>query len=123
LSLYPNRRSELWFTTAKLAREGKLSLARLDRDTLAYLRQQAMTPTWRVNSAGEMEVEPKADTKKRLGCSPDDMDMVNLLFAPTPGPMIPSSIPNPERPGHGQRGERRYEDRPRSSWYGRGRGR
>jgi hypothetical protein len=82
-----------------------------------------MTPTWSVNSAGEIEVEPRADTKKRLGCSPDGMDMVNLLFTPTPGPMIPSSIPNPERPGRGEREERWYYDRPRSSWYGLGRGR
>ena len=45
-----------------------------------------MTPTWKVNSQGQRAVEPKADTKRRLGRSPDDMDALNLAYAYVPPP-------------------------------------
>jgi hypothetical protein len=77
---YPNVRSELWFNTAKLAEEGKLSLSRLPRDCLARLRLQAMSPLWKLDAAGRRVVEPKAATKDRLGRSPDDMDALNLAY-------------------------------------------
>src|SRR5262249_25566753 len=80
---YPNRRSELWFHSPSLAREGKLSLARLPRDVLAKLRQQAMAPLWKQDSKGRRVVESRAETKKRLGRSPDEMDAVNLALAPS----------------------------------------
>lgn len=82
---YPNRRSELWFSVANRALQpGGLDLTRLDPATQQELRRQAMTPTWKVNSQGQRLVEPKADTKKRLGRSPDDMDALNLAFAFVP---------------------------------------
>ncbi|NJP07992.1 MAG: hypothetical protein HC837_21410 [Chloroflexaceae bacterium] len=79
--LYPNRRSELWFTVAQRAEERALSLARLDRSTRQELRRQALAPTWRLDSRGRRVVEAKADTKKRLRRSPDDMDALNLAYA------------------------------------------
>jgi hypothetical protein len=80
---YPNRRSELWFHAPFLARDGKLSLARLPRDVLGKLRQQAMAPLWKQDSKGRRVVESKAETKKRLGRSPDEMDALNLALAPS----------------------------------------
>lgn len=77
---YPNRRSELWFQTASKAAAGLLSLARLPADVRQRLRQQAMAPTWKLDSAGRRVVEPKADTKKRLKRSPDDVDAMNLAW-------------------------------------------
>ena len=77
---YPNRRSELWFTTAERANEGNLSLARLDSETLTELRRQALAPTWSLDSQGRRVVEPKDVTRRRLNRSPDDMDAVNLAY-------------------------------------------
>jgi hypothetical protein len=81
---YPNRRSELWFATVARADEGRLSVQRLDRESKMELRRQAMSPTWKLDNQGRRVVEPKADTKKRLKRSPDDMDAMNLAYAPAP---------------------------------------
>ena len=40
-----------------------------------------MAPQWKLDSHSRRVVEPKSDTKKRLGRSPDDMDALNLAFA------------------------------------------
>lgn len=78
---YPNVRSELWFATAQRAREGRLSLARLDKKTLQRLRQQAMAPVWDPDGQGRRVVEKKEKTKDRLKIgSPDGMDAVNLAY-------------------------------------------
>ncbi len=79
---YPNRRSELWFATADRAAEGNLSLARLSAEVRRELRRQAMAPTWKLDSQGRRVVESKDDTKKRIKRSPDDMDALNLAYAP-----------------------------------------
>lgn len=78
---YPNKRSELWFAVAQRAEEGLLDLSRLPSEVLSLLRRQAMSPQWKLDSMGRRVVEPKADTKKRLGRSPDDMDALNLAYA------------------------------------------
>lgn len=74
---YPNRRSGLWFDTVLAARQGRVNISRLDRDTQARLRQEAMSPTWRLDVGLEV-VEKKDITRKRLGRSPDGMDALNL---------------------------------------------
>ena len=79
---FSNRRPELWFTTRRLAEKGRVDLSALPRDTLARLRQQAMAPKWKPRS-GLIYVEPKEETKARLGFSPDDMDAINIAFART----------------------------------------
>lgn len=78
---YPNRRSELWFAVVERAARGDLDLSRLPPETLQLLRRQAMAPRWHVDAEGRRVVEPKHETKKRLGRSPDDMDALNLAFA------------------------------------------
>lgn len=78
---YPNKRSELWFAVADAASDGRVDLTRLPEEAKAALRRQAMAPTWKLDSQGRRVVEPKSDTKKRLGRSPDDMDALNLAFA------------------------------------------
>lgn len=78
---YPNRRSELWFTVAERAARGDVDLSRLPSDALHLLRRQAMAPRWYLDAEGRRVVEPKHETKKRLGRSPDDMDALNLAFS------------------------------------------
>src|SRR5579862_885530 len=78
---YPNVRSELWFVTANRADTHDLDLSRLSRESLALLRRQVMAPVYRLDERGRRVIEPKADTKKRIGRSPDDADALNLAFA------------------------------------------
>jgi hypothetical protein len=78
---YPNKRSEFWFAVAERADTGMLDLSRLSVASLNLLRRQVMTPTYRLDSQGRRVVEPKSETKKRLGRSPDDADALNLAFA------------------------------------------
>lgn len=85
---YPNRRSEVWFAVSDMADEGRLDLSRLSKVSRDLLRRQAMAPTWKVDSQGRRVVEPKSDTKKRIGRSPDDMDAVNLAYAVPKTPKI-----------------------------------
>ncbi len=90
---YPNRRSELWFSTAERAAQGRLDLSGLPSDVLLLLRRQAMAPRWRLDSDGRRVVEPKHETKRRLGRSPDDMDALNLAFS-DPRALRPSRVPS-----------------------------
>lgn len=85
---YPNIRSEAWFVVAERADRGELDLSRLRADSLALLRRQVMAPTWKVDSVGRRVVEPKADTKRRIGRSPDDADALNLAFGRLSGPRV-----------------------------------
>ncbi|MGB0383361.1 MAG: hypothetical protein ACPGWR_00935 [Ardenticatenaceae bacterium] len=79
---YPNRRSEMWFATAQRADDKQLSLIRLPAEVRQELHRQAMAPTWKMDSKGRRVVEDKDITKKRLKRSPDDMDALNLAYAP-----------------------------------------
>jgi hypothetical protein len=58
-----------------------LDLSRLSVASLSLLRRQVIAPTYRLDSQGRRVVEAKADTKRRLGRSPDDADALNLAFA------------------------------------------
>jgi hypothetical protein len=93
---YPNKRSELWFTTAERAKLGMVSVARLPRDIQHRLKQQAMAPVWKLDAAGRRTVEKKEETKKKIGRSPDSMDAMNLAYLPfdvLPIPEIPRREP------------------------------
>jgi hypothetical protein len=100
-SLYPNRRSELWFVTALLAKKGGVDMSRISKEMQKKLRQQFLAPTWKQNGAGQRVVEPKEMTKDRLpGCgSPDDADSANLCYYTlyVPGLTGVDSLPNPEQ--------------------------
>jgi hypothetical protein len=75
---YPNRRSELWFTFAG-------ELPRIDLDTDDQVAADLVAPKYVLDSQSRRVVEKKADTKKRLGRSPDRADAVLLTFAaPSP---------------------------------------
>lgn len=78
---YPNRRSELWFTVVKRARERRLDLSRLPGSVRANLRRQCLAPLYTYDSEGRRVVEPKEKTKKRVKRSPDDADAMNLAYA------------------------------------------
>ncbi len=79
--LYPNRRSELWFDVADAAAKGEISLSRLPPHIKDDLRRELLAPTYTLDYQGRRVVEKKADTKKRIGRSPDNADAFHLAYA------------------------------------------
>lgn len=101
---YPNKRSELWFQAVEKARKGLVALGHLPRADRTRLETQLLAPTWRLDGAGRRQVEPKADTKKRLGFSPDDADSFNLAYYESPMSTIAMHEPPPAAGRGGGRG-------------------
>lgn len=73
---YPNARSQAWFDFAE-------RLGSIDLDSDEQLAADLVAPTYRIDSQGRRVVEPKSDTKKRLGRSPDRADACLMAFAAT----------------------------------------
>lgn len=88
---FPNRRSELWF-------EGAAQLEDLDLDADDQLCADLTAPKYGYDLKMRRVVEPKDDTKKRLGRSPDRGDAVLLTlvggqeFEPSPSARGTESI-------------------------------
>ena len=72
---YPNRRSEQWFVFAD-------ALERLDLGDDEQLAADLVAPRYSLDSRARRVVEAKAETKRRLGRSPDRADAVLLTFVP-----------------------------------------
>ncbi len=78
-----NRRAGMWFRMAKWIREtGALPDS---QEMVAELT----APTYKVNEDGRLQIEKKADIKKRLGFSPDIADSLALTFAV---PVMPREV-------------------------------
>ena len=77
---YMNTRCQLWFDAANIAREGLMDLSRLPSKMIQELGRQLLAPVYDVDSAGRLRVEEKAQTKKRIRCSPDHADAFNLAW-------------------------------------------
>lgn len=91
---YPNARSELWFEFA----EDWLPLLDLDDDE--DLLADLCAPEYRIDSQGRRVVEPKEDTKKRLGRSPDRADAVMCCFSrPVMAGLVARTPSGPPTPG------------------------
>lgn len=95
---YRNMRSQLWFNAVELAKGGYVHLGRLPVDALDLLRQQVVSPMYKINNRGQLEVEPKENTKDRLGRSPDDADALNLAYYRAPTWEAPPVVDEPPRP-------------------------
>lgn len=77
---FPNVRSELWFATADRAKAGRLALGDLEAKVRRELKRQAMAPRYKLDAPGRRVVEPKHQTKEKLGRSPDGLDALNLAY-------------------------------------------
>ena len=76
---WPNLRSQLWFAIIEFFQSGgALHDAKGDED--GKLDAELLTPTYKVDPQGRHVVEPKADTKARLGRSPDRADATALAI-------------------------------------------
>jgi hypothetical protein len=108
-----NRRTELWFTTFRMARAGNLDLSGLPQEHQQRLRMQCFAPQWYPDTAGRCQVEDKRITKRRLSCSPDDADAMNLAYAEVEGLHLAEAVAEPERKRPDPR-----EGRPKESKHG-----
>ncbi len=81
---FPKLRDQIWWELGReLSQSGGWDLAGIDDMTLAQL----IAPKYKIDASGRVKVEPKKDTKKRLGRSPDDADALLLAyFVPPPEP-------------------------------------
>lgn len=74
---FVNVRSQLWWEVGRgLTKDGAWDLTDVDDRTLADLS----APRWWENASGRIQIEEKADVRKRLGRSPDDADALLLAF-------------------------------------------
>jgi len=74
---YPDKRSQLWFATAKWLAEGGM----LQNDP--KLVAELVAPTYAFDAKGRQVVESKDRVKARLGRSPDRADALNLsVYSP-----------------------------------------
>jgi hypothetical protein len=78
---FPRLRDELWWETGReLIRTKAIDLSGVDDGVIAQL----VAPRYGIDSSGRVKVESKADTRLRLGRSPDDADAFLLAFYEPP---------------------------------------
>ncbi|MCU1494853.1 MAG: hypothetical protein JWO62_2617 [Acidimicrobiaceae bacterium] len=74
---FPKLRDQLWWEVGRrLSTDHAWDLSACDEATVAQLT----APKYALDSSGRIKVEPKAETKKRLGRSPDEADALLLAF-------------------------------------------
>jgi len=101
---YPNLRSQLWFAISEWLKDGGGMHTALGEED-GKLDAELLTPTYKFDPKGRQVVEPKDETKKRLGRSPDRADAAALAvynarpIAPALLPKTPVKAPAPDRWG------------------------
>ena len=74
---FPKLRDELWWVVGReLIQSGAMDLTDVDDTTVAQL----ISPTYSPDAGGRVKIEPKDDTRKRIGRSPDNADALLLAF-------------------------------------------
>ncbi len=79
---YNKLRDEIWWQARERSQVAAWDLSNVDDETITQL----IAPTYQLDSRGRIQVEPKADTIKRIDHSPDDADALNLAFYEPPKP-------------------------------------
>lgn len=78
---FKNLRSQLWWEVGRqLSEDLAWDLSGLAEDDKERLVSQLTAPKYTTDSAGRTVVEPKDETKKRIGRSPDNADALLLAF-------------------------------------------
>lgn len=74
---FPRLRDQLWWEVGReLSEDQAWDLSDLDDDTIVQL----LAPKYTIDTSGRVKVEPKDDTRDRIGRSPDDADALLLCF-------------------------------------------
>jgi hypothetical protein len=85
---FKNLRSQIWWEIGrKLSEDLAWDLSGLEEADQERLVSQLTAPKYSLDSAGRTVVEPKAETKKRIGRSPDNADALLLAFYQPPQPV------------------------------------
>jgi hypothetical protein len=83
---YARLRSQIWWEIGrKLAEDRAIDFSQLEEQYRDKLFSQLVAPKYTHDSSGRIVVEPKDETKKRLGRSPDNADGLLLAFYTPPG--------------------------------------
>lgn len=98
-ALYANKRSEMWGAMREWLRNGAIP-----DDT--ELVDELVAPEYTLNRAGEIQLEPKDDMRKRGVASPDRGDALALTFAL---PVVGHTLAGREGAGDGPRVEAEYD--------------
>jgi len=89
---FPRLRDQIWFDLGRgLSQDMVWDFSGLDEDERDTLFAQLIAPKTKPDSAGRNRVEPKDETRKRIGRSPDDADALLLAFF-APPPELPEDI-------------------------------
>lgn len=72
---YRNRRAEMWFRMSEWVRAGGVL------PNIPELVSELTTPTYKFDEQNHLQIEKKAEIKKRTGVSPDIADAIALTFA------------------------------------------
>jgi hypothetical protein len=74
---FPKLRDQIWWEVGRqLTEDGAWDLSEEDDDVIAQL----IAPKYSIDSAGRVKVEPKEETRARIGRSPDDADALLLAY-------------------------------------------
>ncbi len=77
LARFPKLRDQIWWEVGRdLSMSGGWDLSEADDATVAQL----LAPKYGLDASGRIKVEPKDETRKRLGRSPDDADALLLAY-------------------------------------------
>lgn len=83
---FPRLRSQIWWEIGrKLSEDLGWDFSQLDEEDRERLVSQLTAPKYSIDAAGRVVVEPKDETKKRIGRSPDNADALLLAFYTPPG--------------------------------------
>jgi phage terminase large subunit len=91
---YSKLRDQLWFGVRDWLRVGTID-PRLD--VVGKLESELVAPMFSFDERGRRKVEPKTDTKKRLGRSPDFADALALAVYEPPMGTVPDRVSTPRR--------------------------
>jgi hypothetical protein len=90
---YKNLKAELWMTACQMFKDQLVTMPDDER-----LLEDLAAPSYKINSKGQVEIEKKDDTKKRLGRSPDmgDAFVMGLWLCSTQEPAIRKQVSVPD---------------------------
>ena len=90
---FRNVRAELWWNGRSLLQPDQDGRQNLALDTERKVMSQLAGPTFKADSAGRIQIETKADMKRRGVSSPDQAEAVLLAVYEPPGRDIPNVAP------------------------------
>ncbi|GAH40523.1 unnamed protein product, partial [marine sediment metagenome] len=83
---FANLKAELYWNVRDMFRNGEMDLTQLDQNVYDRLSGELTSIKYSYTSKGQIKIEAKEATRKRIGKSPDVADAFILAFCPTLDP-------------------------------------